>query len=161
MPLLFAHLGVRWTRSITLREWVNAAYFQQPPHREWLWKKSFLSIYLHGFFREGLKREVALSAQQMRMKVRRCPVGVWQGEEENAGEEGLTEQPWDRHSPHLPVFSAVRKGTRLSGPQGLLSSECLNSRYQRGLHCPGGLLPGLLCSTWVSFMTQTGRRQAH
>lgn len=41
--------------------------------------------------------------------MRRCPLGVWQGEEANMGEEALTEQRWDRHSLRLPIFSAERK----------------------------------------------------
>lgn len=88
-------------------EVVNSASFQQPSHQEWLWKKSFLSSYYHGFFTEGLKREVVLSDQPMRMNVRQCPVAIWPGEEAITGEEGLTEQPWD--SPlHLATVSAVR-----------------------------------------------------
>lgn len=38
---------------------------------------------------------------------RQCPVAVWQGEEALTGKKGLTEQPWDSHSLHLTIFSAV------------------------------------------------------
>lgn len=66
MMLLFVLLSVRagvpTTPSIMLMKPMNIASFQMPPHQEWLWKKSFLSTYYHGFFTESLKREVVLSA---------------------------------------------------------------------------------------------------